>query len=81
MATVTRTTGTTCPTCSAVTIPIIWGMPADPELFEQAERGEVELGGCVLGFDNPDRVCRGPVPHYWRDDGDGALIAVVDDRA
>ena len=77
---VTRTKNRTCPTCGSKMIPIIYGMPGDPELFEKADRGEVELGGCVIWFDNPSRVCRGSEPHYWREDEAGRLVAVHDDQ-
>jgi len=40
--------GSKCPTCAVgKLIPIIYGMPGR-ELMEQNERGEVELGGCVV---------------------------------
>jgi hypothetical protein len=40
--------GSRCPTCNAgKLIPIIYGMPGR-ELMEQSERGEIELGGCVV---------------------------------
>lgn len=77
---VTRSKGRTCPTCASKMIPIIYGMPADPKLFENAERGEVELGGCVIWFDNPSKVCRGPEPHYWREDEAGRLIEAAQDQ-
>ena len=49
---------TTCPTCSETDlVPIVYGYPA-PELFEAAERGEVELGGCVIYGDDPKWSCR-----------------------
>lgn len=54
-----------CPTCGAPTLPIIYGMP-DSELFEQAERGEVVLGGCCLPMgDQANRVCTGEISHSW----------------
>lgn len=40
--------GGTCPACnSGNLIPIVYGMPG-PELVERSERGEIELGGCVI---------------------------------
>ena len=40
--------GSHCPTCNAgKLIPIVYGLPL-PELMEQSERGEVELGGCII---------------------------------
>ena len=41
-----------CPNCgSSNSIPIIYGEPS-PELMEQARKGEVALGGCII---YPDR--------------------------
>jgi hypothetical protein len=48
--------GSNCPTCKVgKLIPIVYGMPGR-ELMEQSDRGEVELGGCVVSevFD-PER--------------------------
>ena len=40
--------GSRCPTCNAgKLISIVYGMPLR-ELMEQSERGEVELGGCII---------------------------------
>jgi len=40
--------GSQCPTCNAgKLIPIVYGMPGS-ELVEQSERGELELGGCII---------------------------------
>jgi DNA-directed RNA polymerase subunit RPC12/RpoP len=40
--------GSNCPTCKAgKLIPIVYGMPSR-ELIEQSDRGEIELGGCVV---------------------------------
>ena len=75
-----RTESRDCPTCGSKTIPIVYGMPWNPEVWEQVERGEVELGGCVISFDDPSRVCRGSEPHYWRVGEDGALAAVAEGR-
>jgi ribosomal protein L37AE/L43A len=37
-----------CPKCSSdQVLPIVYGRPG-PELFEQAKRGEVALGGCMV---------------------------------
>jgi hypothetical protein len=38
-------------------VPIVYGYPTS-ELFEVAERGEVRLGGCVIGNESPDYECR-----------------------
>jgi hypothetical protein len=41
--------GSNCPKCNAgKLIPIIYGLPGR-ELMEQSGRGEIELGGCVVG--------------------------------
>jgi len=37
----------TCSQCGGPTIPIAYGFPG-PELSDAAERGEVELGGCLV---------------------------------
>lgn len=48
-----------CPECgSTEVIPIAYGMP-DHTVFEASERGEVEIGGCVIFLDNPTHLCRG----------------------
>ena len=40
--------GSKCPMCEVgKLIPIVYGMP-DRGLIEQSERGEIELGGCVM---------------------------------
>jgi hypothetical protein len=40
--------GSHCPTCNAgKLIPIVYGLPLR-ELMEQSERGEVQLGGCII---------------------------------
>ncbi len=55
--------GSKCPACKVEKlIPIVYGMPGG-ELVEQSDRGEVELGGCVVSkvFD-PERgfICGDP---------------------
>lgn len=46
-----------CPACGEQTlVPIVYGMPGY-ELFEAAERGEVRLGGCIVGIDQPSTAC------------------------
>jgi len=47
----------TCPYCEGLsTIPIVYGLPTE-ELFKAAERGLVELGGCMVMSDQPTRLC------------------------
>ena len=37
-------------------MPIVFGYPTD-EAFEQARRGEVALGGCMVSDDDPEFAC------------------------
>ena len=48
---------TTCPECGGKGVRIVYGLPG-PELAEAAERGEVALGGCVIGEDDANLQCR-----------------------
>lgn len=52
----------TCPVCGAASVPIVYGYP-DAELFEAADRGEVALGGCVIGENDPTHQCE--AGHTW----------------
>ena len=46
-----------CPSCNETTgVDIVYGMPG-LELFEQAERGEIALGGCVIEENQPFYRC------------------------
>ena len=46
-----------CPTCgSTEAIPIAYGYPST-EMAEAAERGEISLGGCVIGPESPELEC------------------------
>ncbi|MDW3217120.1 MAG: hypothetical protein R8F63_00795 [Acidimicrobiales bacterium] len=46
-----------CPSCGDdAVIPIEYGMPG-PEMQAAAERGEIALGGCVIGPENPNWRC------------------------
>lgn len=46
-----------CPQCrEKAGVNIVYGMPTR-DLAEQAERGEVVLGGCVLEENQPERHC------------------------
>jgi len=38
-------------------MPIVYGMP-DADLFDAAQRGEVELAGCIMLENPPTRRCR-----------------------
>ncbi|HVM41179.1 MAG TPA: hypothetical protein VM618_10430 [Acidimicrobiia bacterium] len=42
--------------CGASMTPIVYGYPSDT-MFEAAERGEIELGGCVVEDDLPMFRC------------------------
>lgn len=52
-----------CPTCGALGIPIVYGMPA-PDLVDAAERGEVLIGGCVITGEDPTHGCA--AGHEWK---------------
>ena len=55
-----------CPSCgSSKVVPIVYGMPGS-ELAEACERGEVELGGCVIGDCDPEWHCK-RCGHQWGD--------------
>ena len=44
-----------CPSCKAREgVNILYGMPTY-EAFEASERGEIALGGCVIGENDPER--------------------------
>ena len=46
-----------CPKCDSTDIvPIIYGYPG-PELMEDSALRKVEIGGCVIEEDAPDRHC------------------------
>ena len=66
-----------CPTCGAKLVPIIYGLPGSPELWDAKERGDIEFGGCCIDFNAPNRVCRGKDQHGWREDEDGVLTAIA----
>lgn len=51
-----------CPVCGAASVPIVYGLP-DVELFDAADRGEVALGGCIVGDDDPTHECQ--AGHTW----------------
>jgi hypothetical protein len=47
-----------CPACGAVeAIRIEYGYPTH-EMAEAEERGEIRLGGCLIGPESPDFECR-----------------------
>lgn len=60
-----------CPKCgSQDVILIVYGYPT-VEAGEAAERGELALGGCCVGDNDPDRTCKA-CGHNWRACGDAA---------
>jgi hypothetical protein len=62
-----------CPECGGTELlRIVYGYPG-PEMFEEAERGEVRLGGCVISGDMPDWACVA-CDHQWFDPTDPAHI-------
>lgn len=53
-----------CPNCKQKTgVDILYGYPSD-DMFEQAERNEVVLGGCMQVVGQPDRQCLS-CNHQW----------------
>jgi DNA-directed RNA polymerase subunit RPC12/RpoP len=47
---------TKCPVCGGKVVPINYGEP-DYETFQASERGEIVLGGCLIGANAPDWAC------------------------
>jgi hypothetical protein len=45
-----------CPKCGGWLLPLLFGPPT-PDLFETKRRGEVALGGFVIGVDDPVWEC------------------------
>jgi rubrerythrin len=59
-----------CPKCrkSVVPVPIAYGYPS-PDLFEDADAGRVQLGGCVISGDDPQWACPAcEAPHFEDED-------------
>lgn len=53
-----------CPRCGAQnTVPIVYGYPA-PATEEAARRGEIVLGGCIIGPEAPVWACPA-CGHEW----------------
>ena len=69
----TSTTFPPCPTCGATdAIHIVYGYPPF-ELWEAEQRGEIVMGGCVIGPESPDYECRScgaPLPWVAAPDDD-----------
>jgi hypothetical protein len=54
----TKPRATPCGVCGSTQIVrIVYGLPG-PGLMEEAKRGDVELGGCIVFPDQPERRCR-----------------------
>lgn len=53
----------TFPLCGGKGVRIIYALP-DLKVAEAAERGEVDLSGCVVGDDDPNLRCRA-CGHEW----------------
>lgn len=54
-----------CPSCKAKeSVNIQYGMPSE-EAFESSRRGEIALGGCIIGDNDPERRCL-KCGHEWR---------------
>lgn len=47
-----------CPKCgsSQGVVPIVYGYPGE-ELMKKAQKGDVKLGGCIIGENNPNWHC------------------------
>ncbi|MEO5986932.1 MAG: hypothetical protein ABIW50_07605 [Candidatus Limnocylindria bacterium] len=61
----TETPAPACPSCGSTdALRILYGLPT-PEAVEASERGELVIGGCLIGGESPDFECRGcgaPLP-------------------
>jgi len=67
--------GSTCPSCAkGKLVPIVYGLPME-DLMEQAQRGEVILGGCVVTqmidgdvtWGDPELGCSACERKFYRD--------------
>ncbi len=62
-----------CPACrSTDAIRILYGYPGG-DMWESEQRGEIRLGGCLVGPESPDYECRGcgsALPWVAEDDED-----------
>ncbi len=52
-------------------IPVVYGFPS-PDLMEQAARGEVLLGGCVIEGGEPGQLCADCAASHFDADGSDA---------
>ena len=54
----TQTSFPPCPSCGSTdAVQIVYGYP-DAELGEAEKRGEIILGGCLVGPESPEFECR-----------------------
>jgi hypothetical protein len=53
-----------CPVCGLQGVPIVYGFPLIGDM-QDAERGLILLGGCVMEDEDPRWACDGG--HRWRD--------------
>ncbi|MEQ8717703.1 MAG: hypothetical protein RIE08_08840 [Acidimicrobiales bacterium] len=57
--------GDPCPRCgSDRVVEVVYGMPG-PDVAEASRRGEVALGGCCIGFDDPTHRCLDCEADLW----------------
>ena len=67
-----------CPKCgfSDAVVPVGYGYPA-PETMKAAERGEIILGGCVVGDIDPRHACRRCRVYFdfWRPERAAGVMA------
>ncbi len=50
--------GNKCPKCGSGNVAeIVYGYPT-PDAVEAQDRGEIELGGCVIDADDPQWICK-----------------------
>lgn len=47
-----------CPNCGGKFTPIIYGLIAEDNLFDEQKKGNVILGGCTIGGDSPTHYCK-----------------------
>ena len=48
----------TCPKCKKRnSIRVVYGYPGE-EMMKSAQKGEISLGGCIVGRNSPDRFCK-----------------------
>ena len=65
--------GDTCPAGGAALIPIVYGFPGG-DMIEQAEHGNIKLGGCSITGNDPQFSCQGLMLHYWHRGPRGQLV-------